>query len=277
MLFSWNLQGKPELLERALKFLAAQPSAVGAFQEVPGSLTSGTLARIGVAHSLIVHTQHNDRWHKRNLAIVSTVGLKSARGRADPDGMFAAVSITIPGLGLVDVVVVHAISKLTENNERQRIKRAARLRRSLNALWFAPKLIVLGDFNAEPFDVEIWDEDAFNAVRDRHLIHSHPSDDPDFRSRSLLNLSWCWLSESPSRGAPGGTYRYDRVSRHSSWYSFDQIMVSEPLIDYAGGYSVRSDIGGKLLAQDPIKGHTITLGDHLPASAVLRPERWNQL
>lgn len=272
---SWNLNGNPDLLTRGLMFLAEQPCAVGAFQEVPVPLTQESLARIGVAHRLTVHHQMVAPLYWRNLTIVSTAGLRSAMPREDPEKKLAAVSIMFPGLGLVDVVVVHAISKATEANERQRFKRAALLRRSLNAVWRLPKLIVLGDFNAEPFDAEIWDDEAFHAVRDRGLIRFSRADG-DYHGRPLLNLSWNWLAESPARGAPGGSFRFDRVSRHSDWCSFDQIIVSEPLIEYVGGYRVLTDLKGVLVG-GCADARTIAVGDHLPVLVEIRPERWNLL
>tara|TARA_R100000655_G_scaffold79128_1_gene118539 strand:+ start:3010 stop:3906 length:897 start_codon:yes stop_codon:yes gene_type:complete len=91
-------------------------------------------------------------------------------------------------------------------------------------------IVLLGDYNDEPFDVSM--SDHLLATRDRELVRKKP--------RLLYNPFWRHLGHSGPKshdlGEPlvdGGTYYY-KSDPYCRWRTFDQIIVSSKLLDETG-------------------------------------------
>lgn len=93
--------------------------------------------------------------------------------------------------------------------------------------------LVLGDFNAEPFDTPLL---ALGGTRDFERVRAQPD--------LLYNLSWRWLGSSPPYDGRGtvdhaGTYCLEG-GKESCWRTFDQALVSARFLR-GQGWTLRED------------------------------------
>jgi len=95
--------------------------------------------------------------------------------------------------------------------------------------------VLVGDFNEEPFDEGV----------ERYLLSSRDSGKVRRRKDLLYNPFWRHLSsfrpkgDSPGHGDPG-THFYPKAP-HSDWHTFDQLMVSSPLVSGRSGWRLNED------------------------------------
>lgn len=113
--------------------------------------------------------------------------------------------------------------------ERSRL--AQHLRDKVCNLPASSHVVIMGDFNAEPFDVAMSDE--LEATRSRAAVSTGKA--------LLYNPFWRLLGErqslqqallQPREGA--GTYLYRSSNATSQWYTMDQLLVSAPLLKPGG-------------------------------------------
>jgi hypothetical protein len=109
--------------------------------------------------------------------------------------------------------------------ERSRL--AQHLRDKSRNLPASSHVVILGDFNVEPFDVSMCEE--LEATRSRTAVGTGKA--------LLYNPFWRLLGEQqslqqslrqPREGA--GTYLYRSSNATSQWYTMDQLLVSAPLL-----------------------------------------------
>jgi len=93
-------------------------------------------------------------------------------------------------------------------------------------------VLVLGDFNAEPFDEPF--TASLPAARSRAEAQRHrPRESSDLL---FYNAAWRWLGEKypwdPEQRRPtlAGTYRLEGSRSPSAWRTFDQVLVSPSLL-----------------------------------------------
>jgi hypothetical protein len=133
------------------------------------------------------------------------------------------------------IFLAHFPSRIVDLQQRDREAIATDLKRQIDSFKdfesAGGPIIVLGDFNDEPFDrcMTHW----LHGTRDRQLVRSKPS------NRLLYNPSWRWLGEpeylndegEQPLGSGSCFFRGDRLAR---WRTFDQALVSRSLL---GGFS----------------------------------------
>jgi hypothetical protein len=113
--------------------------------------------------------------------------------------------------------------------ERGRI--GADARREIDKRCGRGSLVMLGDFNANPFDAEVCGSEGLFAVRDRSEARedwASPLLPFGESQRPLYNPTWSLLPEDAGR--PAGTHTYDRAHM-LRWRVYDQILVSPDLIE----------------------------------------------
>jgi len=141
-------------------------------------------------------------------------------------GWYVKLSI---GRDLFHVIAVHWPSRRVDGNRRVRYRCGVHLKTKIDQLVEQTprtRIIVIGDFNDEPFDDSLCD--ALRATRDRNAAK---------RSAALLyNPFWRVLGEYAARhdtplGA--GTHFYTR-NHDTSWYTLDQAIVSSSLVQGSG-------------------------------------------
>ena len=120
--------------------------------------------------------------------------------------------------------------------------------------------VVIGDFNANPYDRELVAPDAFNAVLFKDIIRQNKSRTWNCKERSYLyNPVIDRLSEE---GKMYGSYYYAKSSCSPYWNCFDQALVSRSLVDYIGEFRYLREIGGTSLMSE-VRPST-KISDHLP-------------
>lgn len=129
------------------------------------------------------------------------------------------------------------------------------------------KIIVMGDFNDEPFNEPI--ADKLMASRDMGLVIAN--------RRFLYNPFWRKLGGIKSynkdclTGIPYGTYFYKNAKGNTKWHTFDQIIFSSSFVAKSKWHLREEDT----VIHDEILNHVIVgkgIFDHLPISAIIEKE-----
>lgn len=180
-----------------------------------------------------------DREHLALMDLVQARGHYA--GQAVRAGLVATFGL-VDGSGWLIVVAAHWRSDRggVTDAQARRACAAEALRNAIVArlkhVGHATPVLILGDFNAEPF------EDPFRAglptARSRVEVQRHRA-----RTASdvlFYNASWRWLGErypwDREQQPPtlAGTYRLDGGRTPHSWRTFDQVLVSASLLESDG-------------------------------------------
>lgn len=132
----------------------------------------------------------------------------------------------------------------------------------------AAATLIMGDFNAEPFDAQFGA--ALPCARSRAQVQRHVKRSP--YDLLFYNAAWRWLGEHyPWDGAQpphtlAGTYRISGSNRPTAWRTFDQILVSPSLLGNASWSLDESNLGVFLdqCVFDQVRGSIQKHFDHLP-------------
>ena len=122
------------------------------------------------------------------------------------------------------------------------------------------RLIVIGDFNADPFDVELLQPDAFSAVPFKEVMHERPLRViQGIEYRHLYNPIPLSLSEGAGMY---GSYYFSNDDYSQYWHCLDQVLVSEVLTDEVRDDRYLKCAGGKSLMKN--SRPDVSISDHLP-------------
>ncbi len=120
--------------------------------------------------------------------------------------------------------------------------------------------IVVGDFNSNPFDNELIQKDAFNAVLFKELILKTEYVTIDKRRyRRFYNPMLNYISED---NLNYGSFYYSNGTRALYWYCYDQVLLRKSLVNHLISVSYCKLINGKRLLKDVSPNKKIS--DHLP-------------
>lgn len=127
--------------------------------------------------------------------------------------------------------------------------------------------VIIGDFNASPFDKELLTMDAFNATLFKDVIRSKAVRVRLGEEFALMfNPTLHFISEDTKNY---GSYYYDGGGEFSPlyWYSLDQAIVSPSLMDSVDDYIYLRNIGDTRLV--PSVRPLPNISDHLPLLVTL--------
>ena len=121
--------------------------------------------------------------------------------------------------------------------------------------------IVIGDFNACPFDSELTQKDMFNAVPFKDIINNFETITyQDKRYRRFYNPMVHFISEDTKHY---GSVYHTGGSNTITWYCYDQIIVRKPLVDRIREINYLKKIGDfNLVSPNGIPKGSVS--DHLP-------------
>lgn len=128
--------------------------------------------------------------------------------------------------------------------------------------------IVIGDFNANPYDEELLDKDAFNAVLFKPIIKTSEFTSPEGdRIKRFYNPIIHYLSESTEMY---GSHYYDGNTKHWTpyWHCLDQVLVRKNLVDLIQEVKYLKRIGDESLLNRSKKPDE-RISDHLPLLVTL--------
>lgn len=124
----------------------------------------------------------------------------------------------------------------------------------------ADNTIIIGDFNANPYDEEMLDVHGFHSVLFKDVIEKD-----EYRTHNgkeykrLYNPVLNYISEDEKMY---GSFYHTSGSNTSVWYCLDQVLVAKPLIHRISKMSYLKRIGKIDLCQSAGPNHEIS--DHLP-------------
>lgn len=121
-------------------------------------------------------------------------------------------------------------------------------------------VVIIGDFNSSPFDEELIQKDAFNAVMYKEIIEKKESityEETEYRL--LYNPILTHISEDNHQY---GSFYYTKGSKSLYWYCYDQVLMTKSLIDSFQGMEYCHTLNGKSLLKDISPNKDIS--DHLP-------------
>lgn len=119
---------------------------------------------------------------------------------------------------LINIIVSHWPSKLQSDNDTVRNQLANTIRSNIDNL-SEDKVILMGDFNAEPFEESL--SEYLLASRDKLKVRK--------KKQLFYNPFWSKLGMSQCEGFCG-SYFY-KSGKVSNWYLFDQIIVSSSFLN----------------------------------------------
>lgn len=174
---------------------------------------------------------------------------------------YAMYSVEKDGIDLI-VVGTH-LQDRRNSNPAQRISTAGRLMNDLENLEkrkHCKRSIIIGDLNANPYDEELLQMNAFHAVLFKDVIKAAETRTIDgIQYRRLYNPILHFLSEDTKNY---GSYYNTQGSSTSTWHCLDQILVSKALADAIKSLEYLRSIGNSsLIAQQKPKKE---ISDHLP-------------
>lgn len=237
---TWNLGRGERAFRLALSHLAGLSGEfVAALQELPPSASSTAKAR-RLSGSLTqnrvkcLNVMGSTRAPGR-LGLFTSRELSATDFKQDGNQRMGMMALKSKRWSELYVVGVHAVDRRNVSSEYARGTLAGLSRLEIEAFWKPNRpLVVMGDFNADPYHPEVSGRLGLFAVRDRREAHR------DWEStlvagpmRPLYNPMWRLLPENPS--GPGGTFVLNSGDQGIRWRLCDQILVSRELMDKLDG------------------------------------------
>ncbi|MBO6266401.1 MAG: hypothetical protein J6M57_10400 [Acidaminococcaceae bacterium] len=161
------------------------------------------------------------------------------------------------------IVGVHLAAMKNESQRRQAQIRMINefIREEEKGRYYKNRTIVIGDFNANPFDIELIGHDNFNAVLHAELIHRQETVEwVNVSYKRFYNPILHYLSEDTKMY--GSFYgHYDDQPLY--WFCLDQVLIRKPLIQSLKNMEYIKSIGGNsLLKRSGLLDENYS--DHLP-------------
>lgn len=126
--------------------------------------------------------------------------------------------------------------------------------------------IVIGDFNASPFDDELVEKDAFNAVMYKDIINAHEF--VTYAGKKFKRFYNPILNYISEENKTYGSYYYTSTINSLYWFCYDQVIVRKPLVDLVKNVSYCKQIKEKSLMSQVKPNQNIS--DHLPLLVELK-------
>lgn len=192
----------------------------------------------------------------------------SVRHEAD---RFIILDVTLPAREPFLLMVLHGPSKgagWTATGIALELSHYAASLRETQAKLDRPHAVVVGDFNANPYEPGMVGAAAFNTVMDaRQLVRREiPEKTVQGRKYShFYNPMWnLWGDCTPG---PPATYYYDaHTQEEAQWHMLDQVIVSPAMVEYLNVPSIRviDQVGEHRLVTAQGRPRKAHYSDHLP-------------
>lgn len=162
------------------------------------------------------------------------------------------------------VAATHLVDRMSASDSELRlidIRQMMGVVHGYEKVFSIDKTVIMGDFNANPYDKELLLPSAFNAMLFKDLLKMRASRTWGGKSYPFMyNPTIHWLSENTK--TYGSHYHLSGDGTGPIWNCYDQALVSPALMDSARCYSYLKKIGGVDLFAEIRPRREIS--DHLP-------------
>ena len=255
-LLFWNM-GRNDNADLALECMRGNGVAIAAFAEHSGTEFSGELLR-GTEYRVL------------SMGGCDKI-VMLADASIDVVNSFEASRFTVFALGSSEarfvVAATHLVDRISASDSEARLEDIRELMgvvRGYEEALSVDKTVVMGDFNANPYDKELLLPNAFNAMLFKGIVKARSS--RKWRGKSypfMYNPTLHWLSEDTE--TYGSHYYSSGDGTNPIWNCYDQALVSPALMDRVRDYGYLKKIGDKnLIARWRPKRE---ISDHLPLLA----------
>lgn len=260
LVFTWNVQGKAANLNRALQYLAdLDTEFIASFQEVRESLPEFRV-RVGQHGAKVVASRTSTRKPYNSLVLLARRGTRKANGKGWPAQRAVPAQVTLGDeafwvLGFHGHPLTHV-----PLGSHDRTVWARNYRRFIREVTGGvnEKLILLGDFNAEPHTQEISTVAGLWAVTSKSELDLRAVE-PDGTGSITIKPYYNATREAPTTTVQG-THRYSRAG-NDPWKILDQIIVSEDVSGRVSNVRILTKLGDASLLN---KAGNPGMSDHLP-------------
>lgn len=252
-LLFWNM-GRNDNADLALECMRANGVAIAAFAEHSGTeFTDGLL--LGTGYRVLGFGGCD----KIKVLVDSAVGDFSCF----EESRFTVFALDCPEAQCV-FAATHLVDRMSSPDAEPRLEDIRQMMGVVHGYergLAIDKTVVMGDFNANPYDRELLLPNAFNATLFKGILKSRPSRTWYGKNYPFMyNPTVHWLSEDTE--TYGSHYYLSSDGTGPIWNCYDQALVSRALMDGVRGYEYLRKIGDKELIADWRPRREVS--DHLP-------------
>jgi exonuclease III len=135
---------------------------------------------------------------------------------------------------------------------------------------FGERIVVVGDFNMNPFDLGMIEPTAFFAINNRKFVR-HQRKVAGVNELMFYNPCWTLLSDinqamHPTLRVSGSIYYTGTASKKLYWHLFDQVLLSESLIKHFDASALQLGFHPKIEKEvmSSVTRKNADYSDHLP-------------
>jgi exonuclease III len=135
---------------------------------------------------------------------------------------------------------------------------------------FGERIVVVGDFNMNPFDLGMIEPTAFFAINNRKFVR-HRRKVAGVNELMFYNPCWTLLSDinqatHPILRVSGSIYYKGTASKKLYWHLFDQVLLSESLIKHFDASALHLVLHPEIEKEvmSSVKRNDADYSDHLP-------------
>jgi len=273
LLFTWNLHQKEATFLLALEHLSSSgDNFIGCLQELPPVVGTTDQARdttkefFSDSIRCLGVTPAAPPYKHGRVGLFCSPNLTPQPPDVEQDPRQRMAMAFLKGARMEPLLVIgyHGVSREDAPTEAERGSIGTLARQEIDKRWGQEPLIMLGDFNANPFDGEVCGNRGIYAVRhrrDARQERASPLLALGRKQRPLYNPMWSLLPESMTRAEGTHMHTAELMLR---WRLYDQVLLSPDLIDHTQDLPeiLTAIAGSNLLTRDGNPDKNIS--DHLP-------------
>ena len=257
----WNMDRRP-LPELAAALVTDH--AVDLFLVAESDGTTATLDAINAVTAGAFREEAGPRMDR--IRIFSRLPLGAITPVSDPDG--ARIVRVASQQGDVLLAAVHMRSMLFADDNDQ-FSRCVLMKNAVSEaerqVDLDSRTVLVGDFNANPFDLGLIGTLGLHAVMSRDVASGGGREVDTAYYTFFYNPMWSFLGDHPP-GAPPGSYYYPGKHCSSIWHIMDQVLVRPALLDRFSTETVKvvHTAGTQSLLDERGRPARAWSSDHLP-------------
>jgi len=248
---SYNIRKQVNLYMDMMDFVKNNPKTIVAIQERPNLSVMET-----VSNNLPSGVNHIYKESVNDLAVIyPSEMIMTENSFTDSildlkilDERTMSVDINFPK-ETISFINIHGYSKLHDDYKDLNEK----MLKYLNGVKKPSKHVIIGDFNMNPFEENLFNEATFMSFREKKYVENSESTKPVY-----YNPCWKYMCE---RRNPKGTIFYE--DSMLQWSMFDQVLISKQFVNNFRSFEIPSKLGTKKISVSDCKNEK-NFSDHMP-------------